>query len=522
MPILLVFLVVAACLPIEWPAPPFGLGPTGSSTLTAAAIILALVAAFLLRSWTLRTIARHPDRKSEAGQSYLQFRRLLFFVNVGIVATAIVGLGWGWTVQDMLALAEPEEGTPMERLAPFAEFAVPLPYFLIVFGSWLIYYDVEKALLRSTAPGQSQPHFWSRTGYFFHNLRQMGLLVLLPVGLFVAQQSLYRLFPETASSDWVRISSLAVLPVFIIVLPLLIKPLLGLQSMPRGPVRDRIESLAGRLGFRYTDLLIWPTCGASVNAMIVGLIPRVRYVIFTDRILEEMPPDEVDAVFGHEVGHAHHGHIWFYALFLALSMTVLAALLLLLAQQLGAAIDRNPNTWYAHLIKEQAGWMALPPVILAAAYVFLFFGFLSRRCERQADIFGCRAVSCANPECSGHDPTTPFPPHGTSLCPTGIRTFTRALERVGHLNGYSGPEDDLQSRRLRGLIADLLGWLRAWQHSTMPRRVNFLLSLIDEPARERRFQRRVFLLRWGLVLGLGTLLVVLGQAVGWRQLLQTL
>ena len=43
------------------------------------------------------------------------------------------------------------------------------------------------------------------------------------------------------------------------------------------------------------------------------------------RILEELPPDELDAVFGHEVGHAKHGHIWLYAAFLLLSTTVLVA-----------------------------------------------------------------------------------------------------------------------------------------------------------------------------------------------------
>ena len=75
--------------------------------------------------------------------------------------------------------------------------------------------------------------------------------------------------------------------------------------------------------------------------MIAGLIPAVRYVIFTDRILEEMPPDELDAVFGHEVGHAKHGHIWYYAGFLALSMAVIAALLLLIGQRLDAEIPEE-------------------------------------------------------------------------------------------------------------------------------------------------------------------------------------
>src|SRR4029079_11343421 len=197
-------------------------------------------------------------------------------------------------------------------------------------------------------------------------------------------------------------------------------------TMPAGPVRYQLEMMAKRLHFRCTDFLLWPTHGASANAMIVGLLPRVRYVIFTDRILEDVPPDELAAVFGHEVGHAKHGHIWHYAAFLTLSMTVLAAFLILVVQTLKAKGVELPQ-W-------AEGWIALPPVVLAATYIFLVFGFLSRRCERQADVYGCRSVFCRDPICVGHDNATIYPERGRGLCPTGIRTFVRALERVDHLN----------------------------------------------------------------------------------------
>ena len=68
----------------------------------------------------------------------------------------------------------------------------------------------------------------------------------------------------------------------------------------------------------------------EVGARVWSLVQEPRNVSeIRDAILEELPPDELDAVFGHEVGHARHGHIWFYALFLALSMTVLQAAFLL-------------------------------------------------------------------------------------------------------------------------------------------------------------------------------------------------
>lgn len=508
MPILLIFLLTAACLPIDWPAPPFDLGAAGSAALTAAAVGLPLLAALALRTWVVRALAGGGYR-TDVARVYGRLRRVLFFLNLGAVALAVLGLGWGWTTQQVLTVTIRGH----ETLAPFAELAVPLPYFLIVFGCWLIYYDPERALHRATVSPAAADRFWSRAGYFLHHLRQLALLVVLPVGLFVTQQSVARLAPETSRADWYRVASVAAIPVLIVVLPLVIKPLLGLRSMPSGPVRDRIEAVARRLRFRYTDLLVWPTHGFTANAMIVGLVPRIRYVIFTDRLLEELPPDELDAVVGHEIGHARHGHIWYYGLFLLLSMFAIAALSLYVGQRLDAAGVTVPA--------EYIGWVALPPVIVAATYIFLVFGFLSRRCERQADVAGCRAVSCGDPACAGHDDATVYADRWSGLCPTGIRTFARALERVDLMNGYGGP-DPGEPRTVGDVVRAVFGWLRAWQHSTMPRRVKFLLSVIDDPGRERRFQRRLKVLRWGLVLGLAAALVALGEAVGWRELLAAL
>lgn len=509
MPILLVFALTAACLPVKWPAPLVGDGLESAIRLTASAVAFSLLAAFSLRTWVVRTLVRNPSRKIEVAQGYSRLRRLLFFVNVGLVVVCIMVFGWGWGVRGMLgASGEDWHGAP-----PFAELAVPLPYFLILFGAWLIYYDAERTLHRTTVLGPINRAFWTRTGYFVHHLRQFALLVMLPVMLFVTQQSIARFAPETTRADWYRIGSVALVPVLILFLPLLIKPLLGLQSMPMGPTRERLEALARRLHFRCTDFLLWPTHGAAANAMIVGLLPRVRYVIFTDRLLDDLPPDEVDAVFGHEVGHARHGHIWLYATFLVLSMAVLAALMLLVGQRLDAAGVEVPR-W-------AEGWLALPPLMLAATYVFLVFGFLSRRCERQADVYGCRAVSCQDPNCRGHDETTIYPERGHGLCPTGIRTFVRALARVGDVNGIAGTGSN-RRRTPAALVKGFFGWLKAWQHSTMPKRIAFLLGLIDEPKRERRFQIGVTLLRWGLIVGLTAALVALGEAVTWHEFLASL
>jgi Zn-dependent protease with chaperone function len=492
MPILLVLLLSAACLPVAWPNP-LNLSSRESLLATAVVVLIPLAVATMLRRRVVNALHRDPFRRTEIGAAYDRIRRIMLFLNLGLIALAVAGLGWGQAVWAKFTMEWNGEPT----LVPFGELAVVLPYFLIAFGSWLIYYDAEAALFRAARGGAEIAPFWSRAGYFLHHLRQFALLILIPLGLMLVHRTAVRFAPEITQEDWYRALSLAGVPAFILFAPLIIKPLLGLQSLPPGPVRTRIETLAKRLHFRYSDLLVWPTHHSVMNAMIVGLFPRVRFVVFTDAILEELPPAELDAVFGHEVGHAKHGHIWYYAFFLMVSIAVLAGLFVLVGEQSEALM-----------------------LLAAGAYLFVAFGFLSRRCERQADIFGCRAGSCSDPDCIGHNDETPMPERGEGLCPTGIRNCALALERVYNLN-LQGSSDDGRGG-LGTLLRGVFGWLRAWQHAPMPIRIRFLMSLIEDRAKEARFQQRLRIWRWSLAIGLVASVVLLGRHIGWRKLLEVM
>src|SRR5439155_7285007 len=106
-------------------------------------------------------------------------------------------------------------------------------------------------------------------------------------------------------------------------LPLVIRLVLGLRPLPEGPLRDRLLAASRRLNFRASDILLWNTRNGMANAMVIGLLPWLRYVVFTDRLIEEFPEEEVEAVFGHEIGHIRHQHMLYYLVFLLTSMAVL-------------------------------------------------------------------------------------------------------------------------------------------------------------------------------------------------------
>ena len=76
-----------------------------------------------------------------------------------------------------------------------------------------------------------------------------------------------------------------------------------------GPCRDRLIAAAERLHFPFSDICIWHTRHGVANAMVTGFSPRPRYILLSDLLLENLEPDEIEAVFCHEIGHIRHRHI---------------------------------------------------------------------------------------------------------------------------------------------------------------------------------------------------------------------
>ena len=45
---------------------------------------------------------------------------------------------------------------------------------------------------------------------------------------------------------------------------------------------------------RFSDILVWDTRGTVANAMVTGPLPLLRYVVLTDRLIEEIPDRHTD------------------------------------------------------------------------------------------------------------------------------------------------------------------------------------------------------------------------------------
>lgn len=189
------------------------------------------------------------------------------------------------------------------------------------------------------------------------------------------------------------------------VVPIWIVPLFyRLAPLGDAALRERLLALARRIGVPVVEVAVADLSrkGRTANAAVVGL-GRTRRILVSDTLLSEFPPEEIEVVLAHELGHYARRH-------LARSLAVHGGLILAV---LGLT-DRGLAAWWGAL--NLAG-PADPAGLPLLALLLLGLGLLtsplaaawSRRLERDADRFALDVTGAPEP-------------------------FISAMERLGALN----------------------------------------------------------------------------------------
>lgn len=165
--------------------------------------------------------------------------------------------------------------------------------------------------------------------------------------------------------------------------PVLILPIFyKFQPIDNEDLKQRLLGLCKRVKLRVQGVFVFNLSKDTkkANAGFTGL-GRTRRIIISDTLLENFSPEEVTAIFAHELGHYRYRHLW-KGILIGSLCTFLSLFIIgeLYSRSLAAFGFRSPS---------QIG--ALP---LLALYLLLF-GFIiaplqnsiSRYYERQADCF---------------------------------------------------------------------------------------------------------------------------------------
>jgi STE24 endopeptidase len=171
--------------------------------------------------------------------------------------------------------------------------------------------------------------------------------------------------------------------VMTVVVPVWVLPLFyRMRPLEPGPLRDRLQVLAGRVGVAVMG--VWSVDHSrksrTANAAVVGL-GRTRRIVLFDTLVAGFEAAEIEAVVAHELGHHVHGDI-------ARGLTVSGLLTLTTFVAADAALRIGVPLWGLSGPADPAGLPWLGLIVLALGLCTMpLRNTVSRWMERQADDF---------------------------------------------------------------------------------------------------------------------------------------
>ncbi|MBU2499554.1 MAG: M48 family metalloprotease, partial [Proteobacteria bacterium] len=233
-------------------------------------------------------------------------------------------------------------------------------------------------------------------------------------------------------------------------MPLLIQYWWGCKPLEPSEKLRTLNAFFREKGFRFRNLLNWPIFeGRMMSAGIMGIVPRFRYILVTESLMEALSTEELKAVMAHEMGHAKYRHMLFYIFFFlgftALSFGLFDIFFYFLATQpffMGILMGGESEASSLFYL-----FLALPILITMFIYFRYVMGFFMRQFERQADLYS--AVAMGSP-----------------------KETISSLEKIALLSGK---------------IRDL----PSWHHFSIKERVDCLWRTLKSPEIVRRHNRFV-------------------------------
>lgn len=447
-------------------------------TLAIAVLIPAVLG--LIGLWvsyrTGRLIERFPDVPHRAQRFSHRATILLRVALLAMFAALVTATPWvGWFAWI--------DRRPILQIV--GDLIALLPFFVGAVVLLLAAYPLERRIRHDAIEWLEQ--FGHRVttrrglrGYLDFQVRHHVLIVAVPMTLILFAANLTQGY-QSALQDafgwsWApeAVFGVAAIVVFVTA-PLLLRHIWRTHPLEPGPLRARLERLHENTGLRYRDILVWEADGFMINAAVMGMIAPVRYVLLSDALLATMNPRQIEAVFGHETGHVRHHHMSKLLAFAFVGWVMIGGLMELLAR---LSNNREGVSTLSFGTIEAIG------VVATIAFWSIGFGWVSRRFERQADLFGARCVTPDASECTGpcsvHMADKPIDPSDGRVCSTAAALFSGALDRVAALNGI--PREEF-----------------SWRHSSIASRMQFLLTLARDPDKATAFERMLRHLTVGII-----------------------
>jgi Zn-dependent protease with chaperone function len=273
------------------------LPPTEATLWRAAAASTSLVLGWVLLSHiAARVCAIQVNREQIdpiVGANVLEKQLAAFrWMGLGVVVLCLGGFGLAGTIA---AVPIVESSTLLQSLI------LLIPGVTITVGTWSAEH-LFGVMVGYTATG---PRNYIRSlSMIFRN--GIGWLLIPVLGLLGVNDAIAMLpiSKQTAS----LLTGLAILVLIIVGVPMLIHRLFKTTKL-REANANWIDALLSAAGVARTRAVRWETGGRTFNALVAGFVPPLRTLLISDRLIDELPREQVAMVVLHEAAHLRRRHM---------------------------------------------------------------------------------------------------------------------------------------------------------------------------------------------------------------------
>ncbi len=182
--------------------------------------------------------------------------------------------------------------------------------------------------------------------------------------------------------------------------PVMIQKFWRCRPLETGYYRNRIENLCKKAGMEYANILYWPIFGSRMmTAGVMGLVKKFRYILVTGPLLDDLEPEEIDAVIAHEIGHIKKKHLVFYLVFFVGYMLISFATfdLLIYVILFSEPIYNFIKNTGLNQTTVTSSIFSFAIITIFLIYFRFIFGYFMRNFERQADTYVYTLFDSAKP-----------------------------------------------------------------------------------------------------------------------------
>ncbi len=214
----------------------------------------------------------------------------------------------------------------------------------------------------------------------------IGLILMTVIGALL-------MWVHRALGDWLIVVFAALMTVLILAIsflyPVLSRVFNKFRPLEDGELKDRLTALLEKNGYRVRDIKVMDASRRTTksNAYFTGF-GKMKTIVLYDTLVEAMTPDEICAVFAHEMGHGLHRD--------TLKNQILSGVQMLILAVLAWLTLRTPEVFRAFGFPDVNYGFALI-IVMSAEFALIapLFGLAINARSRKAEF---RADECAAAE----------------------------------------------------------------------------------------------------------------------------